>query len=384
MIELLGEAQKIQRIVTNNLDSWGLTMNKVMITGLALGLETKACQACNFDFEWLLRYPSVLVWADKIVVTKEIWDVITEKNIPDADIEFSNSLKLIFEIAGSEKIIEVLDSTGILTSDLTENIFHEVEKDRELLAKNFPKLVTLGDDEKVPGQIFINGTEYCVPNIWTIYAALILARAWDTHCLFSEQTLNFCRFKFGLTNFPEKGEQGSFEAFETIFDAYIPNIELFPEYTFMDKELCAKCAKEESCKDTYLSKIETNVKNILSIRSYDEIIQLKSFVDRIVNKRKEGDGILNPDEIVNEFRQEENKIRKRLKVVFPKVKRWTNITTLASIPVVVAGIGTGYPLITLSGAALTGLSQASKELLNLLSSKYSWIGFSKKNIELHR
>ena len=75
MIELLGEAQKIQRIVTNNLDSWGLTMNKVMITGLALGLETKACQACNFDFEWLLRYPSVLVWADKIVVTKGIWDV---------------------------------------------------------------------------------------------------------------------------------------------------------------------------------------------------------------------------------------------------------------------------------------------------------------------
>jgi len=359
-------------------------MNKVMVTGLALGLESKACQACNFDFEWLWKYPSVLIWADKILITEGIWSVISNGKIPNTLKEAGRAIKLIFEVAKSEGIVEVKSSSEIMTSTLRDNIFNTVDEDRKLLSKYFPEQISLGDEDKVPGQIFINGAEYCSPYIWAVNADLILARVWDAHCLFDTQVLNYIRYKFGLIGLPEKGEPGSIEAFKTVFESYIPNIQILPEYVVTDKDLCSKCTKEEDCKDIYLSQLEKNLKEIFSFRDYDEIHQIKAVLNDIVKKREELGGILDPEEIFNDFRNQQDKLRKRMKLIFPKVKRWTNITTLLSIPIVVAGVATSLPLITLSGAVLMGMSKASEHLVKLLSSKYSWIGFTSKEIELYQ
>jgi hypothetical protein len=34
-------------------------MIRVLVTGLAVGTDVGLCGACNYDFEWLFRYPSV-------------------------------------------------------------------------------------------------------------------------------------------------------------------------------------------------------------------------------------------------------------------------------------------------------------------------------------
>jgi hypothetical protein len=57
---------------------------------------------------------------------------------------------------------------------------------------------------------------------------------------------------------------------------------------------------------------------------------------------------------------------------------------MLSIPVILTGIATTNPLITISGAALTGISQFTDQLIKLLSSRYSWIGFLSKETELHK
>ena len=51
-------------------------MNKVLVTGLALGFDSGLCSACNFDFDWLLNYSSILLWVDKIYIAQKIWDVV--------------------------------------------------------------------------------------------------------------------------------------------------------------------------------------------------------------------------------------------------------------------------------------------------------------------
>lgn len=232
--------------------------------------------------------------------------------------------------------------------------------------------------------MFLNGHEYCLPRVGTIYASLALARAWDAHCLFSTPVFNYCAHKFGLGGFPKTGEQGRIQAFQSVFEAYIPNESVFPEYVLFSEDQCPKCVNEEKCKGGYLSELEANLRKIISWRDYDEVYQLKAVVESIVDKRNKSGGVLDPTDVVRDFRHQEDKLRRKVKLTFPKVKRWANITTMLSIPVVVAGVASSSPLITVGGAALAGLSELTKELVDLLSSKYSWIGFMNKETELQK
>ena len=53
-------------------------MNQLLVTGLALGRAFDTCQACNFDLSWVIRYPSTLLWADRIMLTPEITSIVVE------------------------------------------------------------------------------------------------------------------------------------------------------------------------------------------------------------------------------------------------------------------------------------------------------------------
>lgn len=358
-------------------------MNKLLVTGLSLGKGFDTCEVCGMDITWLLKYPSILAWADKILIPKSIWnDVIKERIYSPEKEAINKSVKLIFEYAESEKIIEIVDPLNVIDSNLSDQISKQIEGDRNHLLKIFPELVSLGDDEKVPGQIFINGKEYCYPYMWTIYASLLLSKIWDAQCLFGEETLNFCKYKFGLSNLNPIREIEKLSAFQSVFEAYLPNENLLPEYITTNRELCEKCGKEQTCKDTYLLAVENNMKETLRLRDYDEVYQLKSVVNDIVQKTSKSGGIIDANDIRREFVETQNKLRRRMKFIFPKIKRWSNITTIVSTPIALTGIATGIPLVTITGATLIALSVAANKTIDVLSSKYSWTGFTNKDVTL--
>lgn len=358
-------------------------MNRVLVTGLALGKETGACDVCNWDFEWLIRYPSVLLWADTILVSGAIWDTISKGEWPHKYAGLARCLQLIFDIARTAGIIEVFDPGQIISPGVRDDIFEQVARDRLVLPTVFPDHSTLGDDQNVPGQVLIDGYEYCRPRVWSIYAGLALARALDGHCLFDDSAFNYCRYKFGLSGLPAAAEPGSIESFHRVFQAYLPNDSILPDYALASGELCAGCAKEQRCRDTYLSQVEGKLKELLAWRDYDEIAQMKAVLGKVVRRRKKAGGIVDPAEIIHDLRGEETKLRRRVRSVFPRVRRWANITTVVSIPLALAGVATSSPVLTLSAAGAAGASQVVKELVELLSSRYSWIGFVSKETELH-
>lgn len=360
--------------------------NKVLVTGLSLGKKFDTCQACGLDMNWLLRYPSILVWADKIFIPESIWSDATTEHIFDSDkySDINKCIKLIFEFARAEGIIEIVNPQSVIDSSISGKISEQIEKDRIQLSKLFPESIHVGDDEKVPGQLFINGTEYCHPFMWIVYASLVLSKAWDAHCLFDNRTMNICGYKFGLSNLPPHADLGRIEALQSIFEGYLPNETIFPEYITTKRAECGNCTREQKCKDTYLSTLESNLKKTLSMRAYDEISQLKSVINDIVDKRNKSGGIIDASEIRQEFLDTQNKLRRRIRLVFPKIKRWSNITTVLSIPIALAGAATGLPLLTITGSSLFGLSQAASKTTDILSSKYSWTGFISKDVSFHQ
>jgi hypothetical protein len=134
--------------------------NKVLITGLSLGTEVGVCEVCNYDLSWLLRYPSTLLWADKILVTGAIWGVISNELWPSDFPEVAKASKLIFDMAKEEGIVEIVDPSDVITPSVKEMIYSEISKDRDLFARMLPEHVKLGDEENVPGQEITHQANY--------------------------------------------------------------------------------------------------------------------------------------------------------------------------------------------------------------------------------
>lgn len=353
-------------------------MNKVLITGMAIGKELGGCDACNYDFDWIIEKPSILLWAEKVVVTPEIWNIVMNEYFPRNYPFIAKAIKLIFEVAKDEGIIELVDPKLYLSDDVKETIFKEVDRDRLLLSKHFSGNVRLGDEDKVPGQLFIDEHEYCAPHIYSIYSSLALARAVDAHGLYSESVLKYCNYKFGLDSNPQD-EETEIQGFQSVFEALIPNSSIIPKVAFV--EGCTTCKKDVQCKDSFLIDLENNLKKFMLWRDYDEIHQIKGTISKIIDRRDLSGGIIDAKEILHDFKDEQMKIRRRVKRVFPKVQRWANLTTMLSIPVAVAGIASGQPLVTVTGATIAGASTVTKELISLLNSKYSWIGFNSNIVD---
>jgi len=357
-------------------------MNKVFVTGLSINHDFNSCGPCNFDFEWLLRYPAVLLWADKILVSKATWNFIQEATYPDPD-ELAKSIKLIFQIAAEKDMIEIVDPTEVLSKEFDQLIINQIETDIPLLLKTFPEHVSLRDDEKDDSHTFLKiaGIDYCFPQISAVYTSLTLARFWNANCLFDSSSFNLLRFKFGISGPPKEGDIGFMQAFSSIFNTKLPNELQLPKYAFNQDNKCSKCKNDKSCKKSYLGKLEKDTKDFLKWRDFDEILQMREVLSSIIqNKLLIGDAI-DPEDVALEFEAVQSKYYKMITSLFPRISRWANISTIVSTPLVVAGLAVQNPILTVTGATLAGISKITEESIKILTSKHRWVTFKPDEVD---
>lgn len=351
-------------------------MNKVFVTGLALGIDHGMCNSCNFDLEWILDHPSIFLWADKVVVSSSIWDSVFEAGYPDHLPELSKSIKLLFEMAKAENIIEVVSTKEIMADSFSDYLHKEVENDRVLLAKEFPEQIKF--DDKVPGGLFIGRNHYCTPSVWQIYAGLFLSQAVGAQCLFSKESLEYCKYKFGLGYTTNVVSDAKFDALQKIFEAFVPNEPIIHDYAYKHRGQCTSCKNEKVCPDKYLTHVEENFDKVLKWRSYDELKQIRTIVNNIIAKKEAYGDFLVAEDVVREFNKERNEIRKNIHSLFPKVKRWANVTTMVSVPVAIAGAFSGIPALAATATTIAGASLVTKEAIDMFSSKNRWVSFTTK------
>lgn len=166
-------------------------MNKILVSGLAIGADPniQTCNVCNYDLSWLFNYPSTLLWADKIILTPNIFDTIKDSSYhPDGNDDMGKAISLIFEGLEKHGLIEIKTPSDIITDGVVDEIYKQIDLDKAELELRFPKAIKDIEDKGVPGQFCVDGTEYCGPALWTNYASLILAKEWKANLLFSEHS----------------------------------------------------------------------------------------------------------------------------------------------------------------------------------------------------
>lgn len=346
------------------------------MTGLNVCTDEIHPVPCEYDYSWLIYEPSSLLWADKIIITPAIEKMIKDGFYPDNGGRIAKTLNITFETADEFGLLEVKNPNEILTDNLQNKIEKEIELDKSVLSKLFPKQVKVGDDKNVPGEISIEGYSYCTPRIFSIYSSLILADNWKAQCLFSKDYINYCKYKFGSSLFSNSAIKSKNSPLNTIFNLVMPEKEVFTYYSFGHQ--CDSCKNLTSCGEGYEKQLRDDLYDYLEFRDYEWVSQIKSILMDIISRLENNHEEVNDEQIMLEFRKEQRNAKKMVYKVFPKVRRWANISLIASVPTSFVGLASGLPCVTITGAAMAGVSEIAKEIINHSESKYKWVGFVKK------
>ena len=359
-------------------------MNKVMVTGLAIGKEVGSCDVCHFDLSWVFNNPSTLLWADKIIFTPVMWDRIVNGRLSNRKEELSKAIKFVFERLNAEGIIEICEPSKYISNNLVKEMDEQVIKDMRTLSDSFPSVISFnyGKNDETgrisPDELKIGDYEYCPANLFSIYGGLLLSRLIGAQPLFDNRSFEYLKYRFGMDI---NNCQSEIKTFSSIFNSILPNDNIFPKIVLANDNNCNNCIKINTCKKEYLKILNDKIDDIIKWRKYDEIFQIKTVINNIIKDCNDGDLMLNSDDILKKYHEKENKINSLIKSTFPKVRRFANMATMVSLPFAVIGVAADASLITASGLSIAGLSQISKEVISLLESKFRWVGFLKKPIE---
>lgn len=79
--------------------------------------------------------------------------------------------------------------------------------------------------------------------------------------------------------------------------------------------------------------------------------------------------------LLKSLKEDRTRLNRNINKRFPKIERWTKMTTVLATPITIASAISGNIPLTIGGAVATGVAQATDNLLEIYKSKNNWVGF---------
>ena len=344
-------------------------MNKVLVTGLGIGRDLGICESCNLDFSWLIGNPSVLLWADQLVMPSISFEAeISKKEEKDEKV-----ISMFLEMADKAEMISKVNLSELYQEKVSDDIYEQMMRDKEKLMSTFPQAIKKGD-EGVPDEILIENQGFCGPWMSSVYASIMVANDLNVNCLFSKREHTFLKYLYGLEA-SQIGRNALSNAYSEVFSLYMPERASVHSYAFTDEKKCVECDYYDECKDNYLYETKTTLEQIIKWREYDELQQAKEEINKIIKVKNELSSEADIKDIVQQFKEKQDKINKNINKRFPKIERWTKMTTVVATPITIASAISGNIPLTVGSAVATGVAEVTEKLMEIYKSKNNWVGF---------
>jgi hypothetical protein len=124
-----------------------------------------------------------------------------------------------------------------------------------------------------------------------------------------------------------------------------------------------------------LQEIEKNTKKILQWRNYDEIGRAKEELEKIIDLKDTFSQKSDIADIKRAYEEKQAQINKTIKKIFPKIRRWSNLTTAIATPATIYSAYTGNLMATGFSASFLGISEIAKQYVERFENKNAWVGF---------
>ncbi|WP_285907913.1 hypothetical protein, partial [Pseudodesulfovibrio pelocollis] len=289
-------------------------MNRVMLSGLSLLADTgeQSCVPCEFDPEWMITYPSTLIWVDEIIITPNIKNAIMsgyglQKKHPSVH----EYCKMFMDLAIESNIVKMVDPKHSFTSTFFDGVDRIVNSDINAILRN-----NLGIelDKGAPNGMIIDDLHYCYPRINAFYRSLALAKEWDANILMNRQ------WEVYLNRLAKTKELNSIEQVKALQHIFSINI---PEPRLNLESDCKTCKKESTCRNDN----EKTIKTLLSYRDYDEVHEMKRQFQKTKTALLKSESRLDAASLIREFKGSAERLQKQIYGIFPKVRRFSNVIT---------------------------------------------------------
>lgn len=339
-------------------------LKNILVTGLILGNETNMCSCSNIDTSWLYNRPSDLLWADKIIVTCSEWDVITT---PKKQTAVTKATKLIFERLQAEGLIQIIPNT-IISQPRAESMLKIIEEDLHYIED----LYTESDCENDP-IMKMGNFHFCIPSLWTLYAAIELSMSFGANFSMSQNELAYLTALLPR-KYAREIHVGQKKAIDEVLNLYLPSVKLWHSYLAdSERGRCLQCAHESKCSTGFLLEIEKQLESILKLRQYDEIRMTCEVMDKLCEKSLLQGHVLTGEELWDDLLVEAEKTEKKIRSKLPKIKKWRKISSYVTI-----GLGAAsflHPAVGISTAIPAIAGQFLAEYEEKQIKETSWVNF---------
>ena len=318
------------------------------------------------SLEWLFTNASVLLWADKLLITERDYEHLHRQQYFDDDID-RECARMFFDRLRAEGIIEVFNHNRFLNELVLESISCQVDRD-----ENRWGVEPGPPDERgrvAHDTILIGEHRYCQPVVKGIYGSLTVARFLNCSCVFDSRERAFIEARFSTLGIAPEAVSAGQAVFRNLYQVMLPSIHIEREYQlFCDPRRGATCQKLPHCQSMAKANMQRLLEYILIAREKPELKRLAQRLSQIEQE-------VGPDEtrirqaLVREVRREQRNLR----AVYPAVHNWSRLTQKVSVPAVLYGTQLQQPLIWMTAAGLSALAEATHHTVDTIEEQHRWL-----------
>ena len=290
-------------------------------------LEGPGC-VCNggaanlLSMEWLTEYPSILLWADSVVVSQTDYDYVCSGSFCRDDEALGTTYALFFERLKSEGLITTFDPEKVIPRISAKSV-------ESLVASDLDRFGSISEEDAMgkiaPSMIETCAGPLCGVALENIYMNLLASRMLGCSCLMDRGKAEYVHERF---NRRVSTDQGAPKAFKQLYTVLMP--ELNPRNTyhlFCEESIRTECIHGNDCEKQIAVNTNRFIDNVLLLKSKPEIRGLSSLIERIESDNPDADS----STVVRAVLHDIAKAQEKLQSAYPNTQRWTRIVGEASL-----------------------------------------------------
>ncbi len=338
-----------------------MARKSILLTGLALGIESGLCPCSNLHTDWLFTNSQDLLWVDSIVITrieKKIIDGYEHSKRP-----YEKAVWLIFQYLSEANTIQIVDDSIITKADV-DCIEQQVVDDIGLICPEYLQ----GENHT----FLYKNNHYCQPALQALYAGICLSYKLGTTISLDSKEFDYFKNLLVL-KYNKQSLLGKNVYVGELLKSYLPEIKLGHDYILKSScKLCRKCVNEKVCKVNYLSQIEQQIKQIVLYREREEVRQLCETIDEIIEKDYTNATIKDIELYKKQIEETAFVQRQKMQRAFREYDKWKPLVTCASVGLTVAGLA-GKTELSIAGVGLGIFEKLLSQYVESLQKKNSWV-----------
>ena len=333
--------------------------HNMLLEGVGCICNTDVCNLISLG--WLFERPSVLLWADQVLVAVRDYEVLSLGYPVFESKLYGETVAALFEALSDEGIAKTFDPEPLLLPVSVNSICEQVESDLALYGTESSEPNSEGKIE--PAAICSDEGRFCQVRLESMYTNLLLARLMGCSCLMDSNKARFVINRFG----PSAGRQTEKgKAFDRLYSVIVPELNIRNYKLFCPESTRAECIHGDECARDIKGNIRRFIEDLLMVREKPEIKGLSKLVSQL-----EAETGGNVDEISHAALKDISRAQSRV-LTLEGVKSWSSVVTdIASVAAASSFIA-GDPIASSTAAAVASLGIMGSVAAESMRAMDSW------------